>query len=163
MMGAGKTTLGRALAERAAREFVDTDQILQLRLGRSISQIFQVYGEPTFRDHETNVLQGLQSGSYVISTGGGIVGRPENWTQIRRIGLSIYLKADADVLIQRLEKSKKKRPLLDGENWEDRVRQILKEREPLYQQADLVLEVSDADLETAPDRVLQEILARENA
>lgn len=161
MMGAGKTTLGRALAERSGRTFKDTDQMLQLRLGRAIAQIFQVYGEPTFRDHESNVLKGLESGPFVVSTGGGIVLRPENWVEMRRLGLIIYLRAAPEILIERLEKSKKKRPLLDTEDWETRLKELLEEREPLYQQADVVIELNDVELDNALDRVWEVIQERE--
>src|SRR5437868_3400733 len=91
MMGAGKSAVGRALAGLAAREFVDTDQLLQNRFGRPVSQIFQHYGEETFRDHETNILRGLAPGRFVLSTGGGIVLREANWLEMRRLGVVIYL------------------------------------------------------------------------
>ena len=69
MMGAGKTSVGRALAERSGRPFRDTDLMLQTRFGRPVSQIFRVYGESTFRDHETSILRSLEPEACILSTG----------------------------------------------------------------------------------------------
>ena len=122
-----------------------------------MSQIFQVYGEQTFRDHETSILKGLEPGHYVLATGGGIVMRPENWLELRRIGLTIFLNATPDTIIERLENSKKRRPLLETENWQDRARSILESRLPLYDQADLKVSVDGLELDTAPGKVLEAI------
>ncbi|MFX5268097.1 shikimate kinase, partial [Acinetobacter baumannii] len=90
---------------------VDTDQILQNRFGRPISTIFKLYGEEAFRGHETSVLKELSPDNAVISTGGGIVLREENWHELRRLGTILYLRASADTLKKRLHYSKRKRPL----------------------------------------------------
>src|SRR5690349_9612051 len=103
MMGAGKSSVGRALAEASGRPFLDTDLMLQNRLGRPITQIFQVYGEETFRDHETSILRSLEPHPAIVSTGGGIVIREANWSEMKRLGLVIYLKARPETLISRLE------------------------------------------------------------
>jgi shikimate kinase len=157
MMGSGKSAVGRGLAELSGRPFVDTDILLQNRFGRPVSQIFQVYGEQTFRDHETSILKGLEPGEYVLATGGGIVMRPENWCELRRIGTTIFLKAEFETIIDRLEQSKKRRPLLETENWQERARTILESRLHLYEQADLVVPVDGLELSTAPTRVLDAI------
>ena len=154
MMGAGKSSVGRRLADIAGREFIDTDQLLQNRLARSISQIFAIYGEETFRDHESSVLTGLQSGENVISTGGGIVLREQNWKELRRLGKVIYLKASPETLIQRLETSKKKRPLLDSEDWQAKLRSILQSREALYEQADILVDLDKVQIEAAAEHLV---------
>jgi len=146
MMGAGKSSIGRALADEYDRQFVDTDQLIQQRLGRSIAQIFQLYGEEAFRAHETSVLKSLSPGSSVLSTGGGIVTISENWPVLRSLGPTIYLKASPETLIARLEQSKKKRPLLNVEDWEAQLRSLLSRREQLYEQADITVEVDADDL-----------------
>jgi shikimate kinase len=153
MMGAGKSTVGKALAALDDREFLDTDAILQARLGRPIAQIFQIYGEDTFRDHETSVLRGLEPSRCVLSTGGGIVLRPENWTEMRRLGTTVFLDCEPETLIDRLERSKRKRPLLLTENWQDRLRKLLEQRLPLYRQADIVIPMDDVEIEAAAVRV----------
>jgi shikimate kinase len=157
MMGAGKSALGRGLAELSGRPFVDTDILLQNRFGRPVSQIFQIYGEQTFRDHENSVLRGLEPGPYILATGGGIVMRPDNWEELRRIGTTIFLQASPETLIDRLEQSKKRRPLLEAEDWQDRARSILESRLPLYQQADLVIRVDGLELDSGPNFVLEHI------
>jgi shikimate kinase len=159
MMGAGKTSVGRRLAELSEREFVDTDLLLQNRLGRTISQIFQVYGGPAFRDHETSVLRGLSAGPYVLATGGGIVVRPENFEIMRGIGRVIYLKATLQTLVERLEASKKKRPLLADEEWESRLEELLDIRMPHYQAADVSIEVDGLSVDEVARRVFEAVRA----
>ncbi len=159
MMGAGKSSVGRLLADATDRPFIDTDLLLQQRLGRPIPQIFQVYGEEAFRDHETNILRSLEIGPSVISTGGGIVIRPENWDEMRRLGTTIYLRAPIEVLFERLETSKKKRPLLQSDDWKERLSTLLEVRRPLYEQADLIIDVGDGDIEAGVAR-LADLLSR---
>lgn len=154
MMGAGKSAVGRALAELSGRQFVDTDLMLQHRLGRPIPQLFQIYGEHAFRDHENAILRGLEPGEIVLSTGGGIVVRDENWTELRRLGTTIYLQAKPEALIGRLEASKKRRPLLEVDDWQERVRELLTAREQCYLKADLVVELQDEEIVDSANRVL---------
>ncbi len=154
MMGAGKSSVGRALADLAEREFDDTDSILQRRLGRSIPELFRLYGEDAFRAHETAVLKSLDQGSKVLATGGGIVLREENWTEMRRLGTTVFLYASPEILLSRLEASKKRRPLLETPDWQDRALGILDQRLPLYQQADLTVSMDDGPIEVAAQRVL---------
>lgn len=157
MMGAGKSSVGRALAEKSGREFIDTDLLLQNRLGRPIPQIFQVYGEDAFRDHETSILKSLEPGPSILSTGGGIVTREANWAELQRLGITIYLKSKPETLIARLAVSKKKRPLLQVDEWETRLCDLLTRREPYYERADLVVELDLDDVQSAADRVLAKI------
>jgi shikimate kinase len=157
MMGAGKSSIGRALAELTDRTFLDTDLILQQRLGRPISQIFQIYGEDAFRDHESSVIKSFEPSMSVISTGGGIVLRDQNWEEFRRLGVTIFLDASIETLIARLAVSKKKRPLLQTENWEERTSQILTGRLEIYRRADLTVSVDNIDLTDGAERVLAAI------
>lgn len=153
MMGAGKSSIGRALADLTGREFVDTDTLLQNRLGRPIPQIFKIYGEDTFREHESSILRNIEPGPIVLATGGGIVLRPENWETMRQIGITVFLDAAPQTIKERLQRSKKKRPLLDAEDWEDRIDAILEKRMPLYRQADVIVPVDDVDLDEGARRV----------
>jgi len=149
MMGSGKSTVGRRLASLAERPFQDTDTLLQNRFGRTISQVFNLYGEAAFRDHETSVLKGLQPEKGVLATGGGIVVRDENWDELRRLGRTIYLSVPSEVLAERLAQSKRKRPLLETENWEQKLHDLLDARAERYRLADLVYEVPRGDLDSA--------------
>lgn len=157
MMGAGKSSLGRALSDKTGREHLDTDQILQRRLGRPIPQLFQIYGESTFRDHETSILKSLQPGFSVISTGGGIVVREGNWTELRRLGAVIFVEVEYEDLVERLAASKKRRPLLEVDDWQERLRTLLEERRPLYNQADITVNVSGLGMMEAVDLIEQRL------
>ncbi len=162
MMGAGKSSIGRSLSEASGRDFLDTDAMLQQRLGRPISQIFQIYGEVAFRDHESNLLKSIERGPSVVSTGGGIILREDNWEEFKRLGLTIFLDASIETLIERLSVSKKKRPLLQTENWEERTKEILDSRLHLYRQADIRVSVDEIDLSNGADLVLSAIMEYES-
>ena len=122
MMGAGKTIVGRTIAAKFDVPFNDTDKLLEYKLGRPVHQLFQLYGEAAFRAHEASILSSIEAHPSVLATGGGIVLSDENWTEIRRIGVSIFLDVDIDVLVHRLRTAKKRRPLLEVPNWEETVR-----------------------------------------
>jgi shikimate kinase len=163
MMGAGKSSVGKALAALSGRPFVDTDQLLQARFGRPVSQIFRVYGEEAFRAHETSVLRSLEPFPSILATGGGIVTREANWGEMRRLGVTIYLEVDQRVLVERLTLSKKRRPLLEVEDWEGRVDELLQKRMPLYEQADLRVPVDHLDIEGVAQRVYERVVEWESA
>jgi shikimate kinase len=160
MMGAGKTSVGRLLATLSNREFLDTDQLIQRRLGRTIEKIFEFYGEAAFREHEKSIVSQLLPGLNVISTGGGAVVRDENWSQLKSLGTTIYLRCSAESLIERLTESKKKRPLLETDDWQERLRSILSSRESRYLESDLVFNLDGIALEEAPQILYNELKAR---
>lgn len=141
MMGAGKSSIGRALADVSGREFADTDILVQQRVCRSIKQIFEIYGESAFRDHEHALLRTLERKDIVLATGGGVVLRPDNWLEMKRLGTIIYLRSSPEAIIGKLTESKKKRPLLEGEGWQEKVIALCAERRPLYEQADIHIDV----------------------
>lgn len=157
MMGSGKSTVGKALADLDGRSFIDTDSMLVTRLGRPISQIFQIYGEETFRDHETSVLRELEPGLSVISTGGGIVLRPDNWEEMRRLGTTIFLDCSEATLVDRLERSKRKRPLLQCDDWQEKLSELLNRRLPLYRQAEIIINMDEIEAEAAAEHVIHHI------
>ncbi|MBX3117805.1 MAG: shikimate kinase [Fimbriimonadaceae bacterium] len=144
MMGSGKSSVGRQLAEISGRPFEDTDMLLERRFGRTVSQIFKVYGEEAFRGHETSVLKSLTPQDCVLATGGGIVMRDANWDEMRRLGTVIYLRADLSRLTNRLEQSKRKRPLLMVEDWEGKLSDLIDQRAHLYEKADIVFDTEDS-------------------
>ncbi len=137
MMGAGKSAVGRPLADALGYRFVDADTVLEGAAGRTIPEIFASEGEAQFRQLETAVL-GQISGwhSLVVATGGGVVTRPENWGHMRQ-GLVVWLDAPAEQLLARLGSDPTPRPLLQADDLGSRLRQLLAERQPLYAQADL--------------------------
>lgn len=154
MMGSGKSAVGRSLAQLTDRPFVDTDQLLQRRIGRPIKQMFDLYGEHSFREFETKILREMAAEPVILSTGGGIIMRPENWVELRRLGKIVYLRARAETLIDRLSFSRNKRPLLANEDWECRLREILSARVSLYEQADLVVDVDDSEIDAIANSIV---------
>ncbi|MGH2639306.1 MAG: shikimate kinase [Rhabdochlamydiaceae bacterium] len=161
MMGVGKSAVGRRLAEISGREYFDTDSIVQHRVGRSIPQMFRIYGESAFREHESAALRSLEPSPIVLATGGGIVLRDVNWSEMRRLGHVVYLKAPTEVLINRLAASKKKRPLLEGLEWEEDVQKILSAREPFYEKAHVTVKVGDESVDEIAERVFEIFLELE--
>ncbi len=135
MMGAGKTTIGRALAQRLGREFVDTDRVLVERTGVPVATIFEIEGEAAFRRRESAVLAefGAQGGG-VISTGGGAVLTAENRELMRRHGTVIYLRARIEHLWERTRHDTS-RPLLATPDPRGTLSKLLIERDPLYREA----------------------------
>ena len=137
MMGAGKSAVGRPLAEALGYRFLDADTALEQVAGRSIPDLFAAEGEAGFRDLETQVISGIaQWHSLVVATGGGIVLRPENWGVMRQ-GVVIWLDAPEPLLLERLRHDPTPRPLLQSEDPAGRLSQLLEQRRPLYDQADL--------------------------
>lgn len=162
MMGAGKSTVGRLLAEELSVGFKDTDALIETRLGRPTSQVFKLFGEDTFRQHETAILRSLEPDDDVLATGGGIVLRDENWIEMRRLGPTVFLDVEADRLRDRLRKSKRKRPLLERADWEEAFGEILASRRPLYLKADIVVPVNTEDFSETIVKILEELEGRSN-
>lgn len=147
MMGAGKTTIGRALARAMNRDFLDLDHEIVGRCGVSIPVIFDIEGEEGFRNRESMVLEEVaQIDGIVLATGGGAVLREANRAILRRRGIVIYLKASADELYRRVAKDRN-RPLLATPNPKARIAELLAQRESLYESvADLTIETGSGSI-----------------
>lgn len=141
LMGAGKTCIGRRLAERMGLEFVDADTEIEAAADCSIEEIFSRYGEQAFRDGERRVIARLLEGPRrVIATGGGAFVNDETRANIRDAGgISVWLKADLDVLLQRVSR-RNNRPLLKNGNRRETLERLMAERYPYYAQADITVE-----------------------
>jgi shikimate kinase len=139
MMGAGKSTIGRRMAARLKLPFVDADTEIEAAAGMSIPDIFETHGEPHFRDGEARVIARLlDHGPAVIATGGGAFMREETRNRIRDKAISIWLKADAEVIMRRVRR-RSDRPLLKTADPEGTVDRLLGEREPVYGGADITV------------------------
>jgi shikimate kinase len=139
-MGSGKSTVGKLLARLLDREYIDLDEVIVQEEGRTIKEIFASNGEGYFRDCETKTLHRLNNSVPVVyATGGGIVVRSENRILMRDLGRIIYLKTTWSVLQERLEHSTD-RPLIDHETGWGKVKLIWNERQPFYNDADLIVE-----------------------
>lgn len=157
MMGAGKSTAGQVLAQRLGYQFFDTDAVITQAAGCSISQIFAESGEAVFRNLETQVLSQLAAHRrLVVATGGGIVLERMNWSHLRH-GLIVWLNPTLETLWQRLQ-TDTTRPLLQDSNPRQTLEQLLMQRQPLYQQADLCIEVTpEDDAETVVQQIIEAI------
>lgn len=135
-MGCGKTSVGGKLSRAFHYRFLDTDQMLEEEFGCTIRAFFEKEGEQAFRERETALLKRMEGtlASCVLSTGGGLPLRAENAALLKKIGAVFYLKASEETTIARL-RGDTARPLLAGENLEERVHRLLKERMPLYEAA----------------------------
>ena len=145
LMGAGKTTLGRQLARRLDKRFIDADHELESRLGVSIPTIFELEGETGFRDREEAMIDELtRMTNVVLATGGGAVTRPASRARLKENGTVLYLHAEPETLWQRLRNSRH-RPMLHADDPRHRLVELYQARDPLYREvADYVVE-SDRD------------------
>lgn len=143
LMGAGKTTIGRRLAQRLGVPFTDADAEIELAAGKTIAEIFADHGEAHFRDGERRVIARLlQSGPQVLATGGGAFMNEETRCNIRSGGVAVWLRADLDLLVKRV-KRRNNRPLLHGADPESVMRQLMETRYPVYSEAEVVVDSRD--------------------
>ncbi|WP_416193623.1 shikimate kinase [Nitrobacter sp. TKz-YC01] len=154
MMGAGKSTIGRRLAARLRMRFVDADAEIELAAGMPIPEIFDTHGEPHFRDGEARVIARLLNGGpIVLATGGGAVLREETRARLSERAVSIWLKADAEVILRRVRR-RADRPLLQTADPAETIKRLIAEREPIYQQADITVASRDVPYEWIVDECI---------
>jgi shikimate kinase len=160
MMGAGKSTIGRRLASRLRLPFLDADTEIEAAAGMSIPDIFESHGEPHFRDGEARVIARLlDNGPVVLATGGGAFLREETRNRIRDKAVSIWLKAEADIILRRV-KRRADRPLLKTADPAGTVERLIGEREPFYQHADLMIWSRDVPHEKIVDECIEALHLR---
>jgi shikimate kinase len=153
-MGAGKSTVGKILAEKTGYSFYDADQYIEEKAGTTITQIFAEHGEPYFRDLESEATQELaKNENQVIATGGGVVQRDRNWDAMKENGVTVYLKASVETIWERI-KDDTTRPLLQVENPVETARELLNKRTPMYEKADIIVLTDNLSLEQAADEIL---------
>jgi len=154
MMGAGKSSIGRRLASRLGIPFVDADTEIVSAAGMTIPEIFEKHGEPYFRAGEARVIARLlDNGPQVLATGGGSVMDPQTRALIGQKSISIWLKADIDVLLKRT-KRRNDRPLVE------KIKDLLPVREPIYAQADIIIQSRDEPHDTIIDEIMGELPKR---
>ncbi|GAB4508041.1 MAG: shikimate kinase AroK [Sulfuricaulis sp.] len=156
-MGAGKSTIGRHLAELLNKDFRDSDQEIEKRTGAAIPLIFEIEGEAGFRSRESSVLDDLtHQSNLVLATGGGAILSPDNRKILHERGVVVYLQAPLETLLQRTRRDRH-RPLLQTADRRSTLEDILKAREPIYRQAaDIVIETSHR----SPMSVAREIMRK---
>ncbi len=158
MMGAGKSSIGRRLAQRLGISFVDADAEIEAAAGMTIAEIFATYGESYFRSGEQRVIARLlESGPQVLATGGGAFMNDETRAGIRQKGVSVWLKAEFDVLMRRVKRrATADRPMLQGDPAQ-RIRHLIDERYPLYAQADVTVMSREVSHEIIVNEIVAEL------
>ncbi|MEO1657212.1 MAG: shikimate kinase [Pseudomonadota bacterium] len=159
LMGAGKTTTGRRLAKRLGIEFADADDEIEEAAGMRIADIFEIYGEAEFRAGERKVMQRLLSGPpHVLATGGGAFMNDETRALVKETSTSVWLRADLATHVRRTA-MRDTRPILRQGNPEDILRKLLKERSPIYAQADITVDSDDGAHADTCGRIVEALAA----
>jgi len=159
LMGAGKSSIGRRLAQRLKVPFVDADSEIELAAGATIEEIFDRHGEPAFRDGERRVIARLLEGPVsVIATGGGAFMDAGTRALMRERAISVWLKADLELLLQRVGR-RNNRPLLKAGEPRAVLERLIAERYPIYAEADIIVDSLDGTPDATVERVVAAIAA----
>jgi len=160
-MGTGKSSVGQSVAAQLQFSFVDTDELIQSRAGRTIQEIFSQAGEQVFRDLERKVVEELSRAQrMVISTGGGLAANAENFATLKEHALIVCLWASPEVIWERV-RGQNHRPLLQGPDPQGKIRELLAAREPFYRQADVLVNTEQRSVREVAQHVLHQFqLAR---
>ena len=160
LMGAGKSSIGRRLAQRLGLAFVDADHEIEQAAGCSIEDMFQRHGEAYFRDGERRVIARLlDRPAHVLATGGGAFIDPQTRAAIAAKGISVWLRADLDLLLERTAR-RNNRPLLKKGEPRDILQKLINERYPIYALADVCVDSVSGPAEETVDRVLSSLADR---
>jgi shikimate kinase len=163
LMGAGKSTVGRRLAQKLGLEFTDADAEIERAAGKTVPDIFRDHGEAYFREGERKVIARLlDSGPQVLATGGGAFMNEETRHNIASRGISVWLRADMNLLMKRVRR-RDNRPLLKAEDPEEVMRQLIAQRYPVYGQADVTVESRDVPHNSIVSDVIRALAARERS
>ena len=154
LMGAGKSSVGRRLAKHLSLDFVDADEEIVRAAGCSIEDIFELYGEEAFRDVERRVIARLlEHGAHVLAVGGGAFMNPEIRASILEGCVSVWLRAELDVLVRRTAR-RGGRPLLKGGDPREILQGLIEERHPVYSEADIVVDTNDEPPEVTVEKII---------
>ena len=163
LMGAGKTCIGKRLAQKLGMPFVDADVEIETAADCSIEEIFARYGEQAFRDGERRVIARLlDEAPQVLATGGGAFVSKETRENVRRQGISVWLKADLEVLLQRVSR-RNNRPLLKNGDKRRTLERLIAERYPTYAEADFTVESGNESPDVTVKKVLDALRTRDGA
>ncbi|HEY8575304.1 MAG TPA: shikimate kinase [Devosia sp.] len=159
MMGAGKTTVGRRLATRLGRQFRDSDEEIEKAAQMTIPEIFEQRGEPEFRAGETRVIaRVLKDKDVVLATGGGAFVNGETRALVKGGAISVWLKAEADILFERVSR-RSNRPLLKTANPRQTLEKLIEERYPIYAEADITVLSRDVPQEVVASDIVEAVFA----
>lgn len=159
MMGAGKTTVGRRLAARLGRHFIDSDEEVEKAAGMSIEDIFATHGEADFRAGEVRVIARLlKDRDLVLGTGGGAFINAETRALVKSAAVSVWIKADFDLLFARVQR-RSNRPLLKTENPRQTLKDLIDKRYPIYAEADVTVVSTDVPQDQVASDVVAALMA----
>ncbi|MBL1241835.1 MAG: shikimate kinase [OCS116 cluster bacterium] len=158
LMGAGKTTLGRRLAKHLDLPFKDADQEIEAAAGMDVTEFFATFGEEKFREGEEKVISRLlDNGPQILATGGGAYMRQTTRDNIKRQGISIWLRGDLELLMNRIA-LRQTRPLLQVDNPKEVMQRLIDERYPVYAQANITIDTIDAPHNVMIEKLLDEMI-----
>lgn len=163
-MGCGKTSVGIKLSYRMRQPMLDTDKLIEKDEGRTISEIFATDGEPYFRDLETECIKKLTKtvNNQIISVGGGLPVREENHALLKKLGCVVYLRAKAETIYERV-KHDTTRPLLQGDDPQQKIRELMGKRAGIYERAaDVIIDVDGKDFDAILDEIVMKCGKVEN-
>jgi shikimate kinase len=157
LMGAGKSSIGRRLAQRLDLPFIDADKEIETAAGCTIEEIFERFGEAAFRDGERRViLRLLDQPPHVLATGGGAFMDPVVRARVGEVAISVWLHADIELLVKRVSR-RNNRPLLKGGDPRTVLERLIEQRYPIYAQADLRIDSADGPPEQTVQKVIDEL------
>lgn len=161
-MGTGKTAVGKVLAAKLSREFIELDYLIEQKAGRSIPEIFQQDGEIGFRELEIEATKEVaDKKNAVIACGGGIVLNKINIDRLRQECIIVYLTASPNIILKRTSGDKNERPLLAVSDRASQIRELLRSRQPFYERAaDIKIDTSKLNIESVAERIMEKL--REN-
>jgi shikimate kinase len=163
LMGAGKSTIGRRLAQKLSLAFVDADAEIEQAAGKSVQDIFREHGEASFREGERRVIARLlESGPQVLATGGGAFMNEETRNNISSRGIAVWLRADIELLMKRVRR-RDNRPLLKTDNPEEVMQTLIDQRYPVYGRADIIVESRDVPHSSIVSDVIRALAAYQRA
>jgi len=163
-MGVGKTAVGKVLAKKLNREFVELDSLIERKAGKPIPEIFEQDGEVAFRELEIEVTRGVAGNkNQVIACGGGIVLNKINIDRLKRDSIIVYLTASPRVILERVSNGDGGRPLLKVTNPALAIQELLRFRQPLYEQAaDIIIDTSKMDADSVAEQIIEKVKEDEN-
>jgi len=163
-MGTGKTVVGKALAEKLGRDFVEMDTLIEQKAGKPISEIFQQDGEIAFRELEIEVTREVAGNkNQVIACGGGLVLNKINIDRLKKDSVIVYLTASPRVILERVSGDGGERPVLKASNKAEKIQELLRLRKPFYEQAaDIKIDTSKLDIGAVVEQIISKVKQVEN-